>query len=194
MEIGRVIGTERKPNTAYTFSFWSPIETPVGIGTLVKVAAGSTTVYGTVTEAHGFNDLESPLHEFLAVGGEAATVPPTERPEMRVYQAAVLRREPEEPISAVPIGPVYLATEADVQKALRTDEYAEQFGIPAGCYGSKADPIAVHLHASFLIGPEAGHLNMTGTSGLAAKTSYILFLIQSIFQKQQGTAALLFNT
>ncbi len=61
----------------------------------------------------------------------------------------------------------------------------------------------VHLHAHFLLGPESGHLNMTGTSGLAAKTSFIQTLLQSIFARPEvfegpgegrGVAALLFNT
>ncbi|MEZ0324470.1 MAG: hypothetical protein ACAH95_01065, partial [Fimbriimonas sp.] len=201
--IGKVIGTEKKPNTAYTFSFWTPLDVPLGIGSVVRVVAGEATVYGTIVEVHGFNDLESPLHEFMSVGGDATAIPPTQRPEMRVYMANVLRRIPEEPISAVPIGDVFLAEEADLRIALRTDAYADAHGIPAGCYGSKDNPMAVHLHSSFLLGPEAGHLNMTGTSGLAAKTSFILFLLKSIFTHykdeenangDKGVSALLFNT
>lgn len=210
-EIGRVIGTEKRPNTAYTFFFWTEPGSPVGIGSIVRVASAEATVYGTVVEAHGFNDLESPLHEFMSMGGRAGIEPPTVRPEMRVFQAAVLRREPEEPVGAVPIGKVFLADEADVRAALRTDSYADEFGIPCGCYGAKDSPVAVHLHSHFLLGPESGHLNMTGTSGLAAKTSYILFLLKSIFERsaakgyqpdvmgnidglEGGVAALLFNT
>lgn len=201
---------ERRPNTAYTFTFWTSPKANVGIGSLVKVVAPQASpegldqlVYGTVVEAHGFNDLESPLHEFLSVGGDAGCEPPTARPEMRVFQANVLRRHPEEPIGAVPIGNVYLADEKDVQTALRCDEYAAECGIPAGVYGPREAPVAVPLHSRFLLGPEAGHLNMTGTSGLAAKTSYILFLLQSIFAHYRdvenetgakGVAALLFNT
>lgn len=200
-EIGRVIGTEKRPNTAYTFSFWAPVDAPIGIGTVVRVDSGTTRVWGTVVEAHGFNDLQSPLHEFLSVGGNAEVEPPTLRPEMRVFLAAVLRREPDEPISAVPIGTVFLADEQDLRKALRTDAYAQRFGLPAGCYGPRSTPMPVHLHRDFLLGPEAGHLNMTGTSGLAAKTSYILYLLTSIFQVAEreetridrGVAAILFN-
>ena len=33
--IGRVVGTERKPNTAFTFNFWCNPDAPVGIGTIV---------------------------------------------------------------------------------------------------------------------------------------------------------------
>lgn len=203
-EIGRVIGTEKRPNTAYTFYFWTEPGVNVGIGSLVRVASEEgTTVYGTVVEAHGFNDLESPLHEYLAMGGRAGVEPPTKRPEMRVFQAAVLRRDPEEPVGAVPIGTVFLADEADVRAALRTDAYADECGIPCGCYGPKDSPFAVHLHGHFLLGPESGHLNMTGTSGLAAKTSYILFLLKCILERCRestgpggdgGVAALLFNT
>ena len=212
-EVGRVIGTEMRPNTAYTFYFWTEPGSPIGIGSLVRVASDEATVYGTVVEAHGFNDLQSPLHEFLSMGGRAGVEPPTVRPEMRVFQAAVLRRDPEEPVGAVPIGKVYLAEEADVRAALRTDGFADEFGIPCGCYGTKEAPVAVHLHSQFLLGPESGHLNITGTSGLAAKTSYILFLLKCIFERflakdakvaevrkgdldgfGGGVAALMFNT
>jgi hypothetical protein len=54
---------------------------------------------------------------------------------------------------------------------------------PIGVYrnGERLSPIL--LDSRFLLGPEAGHLNVTGTSGLAAKTSAIMFLIQAAFQK-----------
>lgn len=203
MHIGRVVGTENRPNTSFKFYFWANPKEPVGIGTLVRVQTDETSeyesqqVFGIVVEAHGFNDLARPLHEYLSMGGDTSRKPPTQRTEMRLYEAAVLRRMPEEPIGAVPIGNVFLADEAGVRAALRTDSYAEDMGIPCGCYGRIEEPLAVHFHRSFLLGPEAGHLNVTGTSGLAAKTSYILFLLQSVFKKQkegQTTAALLFNT
>lgn len=192
--IGRVLGTEKRPNTAYTFTFWARPEAQIGIGTLVKVVSGDQKVYGVVVQAEGFTDLVSPLHEYLSLGAEPGQIPPTIRPEMRVYEVAVQRRTPEEPVGAVPIGEVFLADEADVRMALRTDGYAETRGIPAGCYGSKSNPIAVHFDSEFLLGPEAGHVNVTGTSGLAAKTSYLLFLLHGILQKQQSAAAFLFNT
>lgn len=42
-------------------------------------------------------------------------------------------------------------------------------------------PISVNSH--FLIGPEGAHLNISGISGLAAKTSYAMFLLKNIQQK-----------
>lgn len=40
--------------------------------------------------------------------------------------------------------------------------------------------LPVKLNSEFLIGPEGAHLNISGISGLAAKTSYAMFLLKSI--------------
>ncbi|MDQ3029666.1 MAG: hypothetical protein M3R09_06465 [Actinomycetota bacterium] len=55
----------------------------------------------------------------------------------------------------------------------------------------------LYLDEDYLLGPEAGHANWTGQSGLATKTSHALFLISSVFQtmasKDTSVAALMFN-
>jgi len=53
----------------------------------------------------------------------------------------------------------------------------------------------LYVDADYLLGPEAGHLNITGMSGLSTKTSHALFTISSIFQKAEDkkVAALMFN-
>ena len=35
--LGRVVATERKPNTPHEFHFWTAIDAPIGIGTIVRV-------------------------------------------------------------------------------------------------------------------------------------------------------------
>ena len=35
--LGRVVATERKPNTPHEFHFWTALDSPVGIGTIVRV-------------------------------------------------------------------------------------------------------------------------------------------------------------
>ena len=35
--LGRIVATERKPNTPHEFHFWTAIDSPVGIGTIVRV-------------------------------------------------------------------------------------------------------------------------------------------------------------
>jgi hypothetical protein len=196
--VGYVVGTEMKPNTAYAFYFWAKREAGLGIGSMVKVQLdGEATIYGTVVEAHAYNDLPNALADYLASQGNPGMSAPTRRPEIRFFEAAVLRREPEEPVAAVGIGPVFEADAADLKIALRAERYEER-GIPIGVYGSRDNPMPVFADPDYLLGTESGHLNVTGTSGLAAKTSYIQFLLQAIFQRFRGTgddgvAAVLFN-
>jgi hypothetical protein len=40
--------------------------------------------------------------------------------------------------------------------------------------------VPVHFNSHFLIGPEGAHLNISGISGLASKTSYAMFLLKAI--------------
>jgi hypothetical protein len=61
--LGRVVATERKPNTAFEFHFWTALDAPVGIGTIVRVDAAvevggvRPVVYGVVTEGFAYTDL-----------------------------------------------------------------------------------------------------------------------------------------
>ena len=190
--LGRVVATERRPNTPHEFHFWTALDAPVGIGTIVRVETTRAVsgvlprFYGVVTEAFGYTDLQTPLHDVLGAGGEpgASAFAPTERTEIRLYTAAVLRHVPEEPLQPVPMGTVHLASEADVQVALRMDTYVAgeaARGIPVGLYRAGGTQAAVHLDADFLLGPEAAHLSISGVSGLATKTSAVEWLLASIF-------------
>jgi len=40
----------------------------------------------------------------------------------------------------------------------------------------------VYLDSRYVIGPESAHLNISGISGLATKTSYAMFILQSLLQ------------
>jgi hypothetical protein len=53
----------------------------------------------------------------------------------------------------------------------------------------------LYVDGDYLLGPEAGHLNITGMSGLSTKTSHALFTISSTFQtvEDKKVAALMFN-
>ncbi len=181
-QVGRVVATEKIPTTAYNFSFWTGEESSVGIGTLVVVKKGDLEVYGVVVEGQGFTDLNSALHEYIGLEGDPEVVPPTQRPEVRLYTAAVLRVEPEEPLQPVPVAPVYLADDYAVSRALRMDGFQDKTGIPIGLYQNGDLLSPVYLDSEFLLGPEAAHLNITGVSGLATKTSSVEFVLLSIFE------------
>jgi DNA helicase HerA-like ATPase len=127
------------------------------------------------------------LHDVVGAEGDPvkAAEHPTARQEIRLWTAAVLRQDPEEPLQPVPLGRVHLATDTDVAQALRMDGYlggAQPRAIPIGLYTSGGLEAPVYLDADFLLGPEAAHLNISGISGLATKTSAVEFLLHSIFR------------
>src|SRR5688572_30066409 len=190
--LGRVVATERKPNTPHEFHFWTSLDCPVGIGTIVRVDGSHPLdgriphVYGIVVEGFSYTDLLTPMHDVLGHDGSPsnARLAVTERTEIRLYTAAVLRQIPDEPLQPVPMGRVFLAGDEDVAVALRMDGYLKEgsnTGIPIGVYRAGGTDSPIFLDADFLVGPEAAHLNITGVSGLATKTSAVEFLLASIF-------------
>jgi len=202
-----VVATERRPNTPHEFHFWTALASPVGIGTIVRVDGRPVDgliphIYGIVVEGFSYTDLMSPLHDVIGHDGtpQSAGYAPTDRAEIRLYTAAVLRQIPDEPLQPVPMGQVFLATEEDVAVALRMDGYLREgnrTGIPIGVYRAGGTDSPIYLDADFLVGPEAAHLNITGVSGLATKTSAVEWMLSSIFAHFPATkgsvAAVCFN-
>ena len=75
--VGRVVATEKNPNTAQSFSFWTNLDSPVGIGTIVKIESDRVytdknnkeikrIVYGIVNEGISYTDLETPMHDYIS--------------------------------------------------------------------------------------------------------------------------------
>ena len=206
--LGRVVATERRPNTPHEFHFWTALDSPVGIGTIVRVDGSNPVngqiprVYGIVVEGFSYTDLQTPMHDVLGHDGSPANAgfSVTERAEIRLYSAAVLRQVPDEPLQPVPMGEVHLAAEEDVAVALRMDSYLKEganTGIPIGVYRAGATDSVIYLDADFLLGPEAAHLNISGMSGLATKTSAVEWLLASVFahfpESKGSVAAVCFN-
>jgi hypothetical protein len=199
--VGRVVATEAMPAGTHQFHFWTATETAIGIGAIVRVDARERSVYAVVVDGRAYSDLASPLHEVIAAEGDpAGAAAPTRRTEVRLWTAAVLRQLPEEPVQPVPLADVYPATEADVETALRIDSYVRSdpaTAVPVGVYkvGGLASPVS--LDADFLLGPESAHLNISGVSGLATKTSAVQVLLSSVFQHfpahKGSVAAVCFN-
>jgi uncharacterized protein len=100
---------------------------------------------------------------------------------------------------AMPVGSgksVKFANAEEVMFALGIPQMA--YPIPAGIIEmSNALQVPVSLDLSYLVGPDIAHVNASGISG-NAKTSYLLFLLQSIYQKLkeygEEFALIIFNT
>ena len=78
-----------------------------------------------------------------------------------------------------------LATADEINYALGLNDiknplvcgYLEMYEGTEGCDKVR---LPVNLNSKFIIGPEGAHLNISGISGLASKTSYAMFLLKAI--------------
>ena len=78
-----------------------------------------------------------------------------------------------------------LATAEEINYALGLNDirnplvcgYLEMYEGTKGC---EKVTLPVNLNSKFIIGPEGAHLNISGISGLASKTSYAMFLLKAI--------------
>jgi len=98
----------------------------------------------------------------------------------------------------MPVGigkPVKFATAEEIIQALGIPEMRNP--IPAGIIEmTNGLQVPISLDLSYLVGPDTAHVNASGISG-NMKTSYLLFLLQSAYQKlgkNNDLAIIIFNT
>jgi DNA helicase HerA-like ATPase len=208
--IGRVTLTTKSVAKPTEFEFWV-VDDPnlhLEIGDLITVIPGvfsnenkedSFKIIGIVTDMYVTSATETPIEDFYSTGyGDANIEPPTARPIIRVAKATIVFRsdfkfEP-------PLGnwPVYKATSDEIDEAYN-QEIDDEYAILAGfTWDDKYHPVPIYIDSRYVLGYEGAHVNISGASGLATKTSYALFLIYSIMDKAANknkfsVAAVLFN-
>ena len=205
--IGRVVTSEESPATAHEFFFWTA-ETEVAqnldIGHIVAAESEDATAIAVLDDPRRYSDLQSFLDDFYAYDGDPSLEALSERVEILVFRARVLatkhRDERKKSKRPVRTGPVFFATNAAIEFALGTEDFSGH-SIPMLLHengnekNGRPQRTPLYVDEEYLLGPEAGHLNITGMSGLSTKTSHALFTIASTFQtiKDKRVAALMFN-
>jgi uncharacterized protein len=205
--IGRVVTSEESPATAHEFFFWTA-ETEAAqnldIGHIVAAESEDATAVAVLDDPRRYSDLQSFLDDFYAYDGDPSLEALSERVEILVFRARVLatkhRDEHKKSKRPVRSGPVFFATNAAIEFALGTEEFSGH-SIPMLLHengnekNGSPQRTPLYVDEEYLLGPEAGHLNITGMSGLSTKTSHALFTIASTFQtvEDKKVAALMFN-
>jgi hypothetical protein len=205
MAIGRVLITQREPAKPYEFWCWlqNDPSLQVEVGT-VLVAEGDNgeKALALVEDMQSTSAASDHLLEFYGSGyGNPNINPPTRPALIRLAKLRVLYREPS--TASPPTGrwQVRFAQAADVE--LLAQRIPERYRILVGFLpvgSNQADPaswLPVFAHAQFLLGPEGAHVNITGATGLATKSSYALFLSYAVLAWSaavgEQTAVVLFN-
>jgi len=190
--IGRVSATERDPSSAERFSFWLRPDFRVNPFDIVGVEhSEESSTYGLVTNIRHLTDAPSHLSNYISNDfGEMVDEPNTPRQGANVAESAVLSNTSDIYMPVQNEARVRFADEDGIHSALGIDSMREKENreqrivrLPAGVIRmSNGSEAVAYLDADYVLGPEAAHINVSGISGLATKTSYIVFLIQSILQ------------
>jgi len=191
--LGRTSATEREAITSEKFSFWLTDEVIVNPFDIVAVdqvnqsGEPESRTFGLVTTLEHRTDAPNHLANYISSNfGQLDEEPNTNRQGTTVASANVLSNTADIYMPVPSERLVFFADVDDVQKALGTDNLIKERkedAIPAGLIKMSNGASAVaYLDRRYVLGPESGHVNISGISGLATKTSYAMFLLQSILQ------------
>jgi len=189
--VGRTSATERDATTSDKFTFWLTHKVIVNPFDIVEVEQvgypekGPSDTYGLVTILEHRTDAPSHLANFISSNfGEVAENPNTPRQGATVAHVNVLSNSDDIYMPVPNEKLVYFADAAGIERALGIDTMRTQDRIPAGLIkmSNGASTVAC-LDKRYVLGPDGAHINIAGISGLATKTSYAMFILQSILQK-----------
>src|SRR5262249_13322810 len=129
--------------------------------------------------------------------GDVTEEPQTPRQGTTVARCAVMSNTGEIYMPVPSDARIRFADPEGILKALGAEAIREENKIPAGLITmSNGTQAPCYLDARYLLGPEGAHLNISGISGLATKTSYVMFLVQALMQRYADadkTAVILLN-
>ena len=198
LPIGRVVATERHPTTTGQVRFWLKPKVELKPFDFVKISAPETIsenigdFYAIIHEIQHVSDETSPLSSFVSADFGLAEIEPRIGRVVATYADAAILFNTQDIEMPIPHGArVHWPDEPGVRRALGILDYDR--ATPAG-YITMSGPdhntltIHVDLDTDYLSGPEGAHLNISGVSGLATKTSYAMFLLTAIQQKQEEAA------
>lgn len=190
-KIGKIIATEKAPTTVDEFFFWTDKHLVLKPFDVVKVEhIRNSVTFGVVEEISHLTDGASFLAGYISSDfGEVDAKSNSQRIGMNYVKAKVVANSENIYTPVLDGCAVSLANEEDVKLALGLKGIKNP--LPCGVIEMYEDEdkitIPVHFNSHFLIGPEGAHLNISGISGLASKTSYAMFLLKAIQEKYINT-------
>lgn len=205
--IGRVLATEKSPTTIDDFTFWTDPELILNPFDIVKVQhVKNSYSYGVIEDISHITDAASFLTNFISSDfGDVESEENTLRVGMNYVSAKIICNTDNIYIPVQNNAKVMLATAEEINYALGLNDirnplvcgYLEMY---EGTAGYEKVTLPVNLNSKFIIGPEGAHLNISGISGLASKTSYAMFLMKAIQDRyltnendEDSVAFVLFN-
>lgn len=182
--VGKVSAIEKIPTTIDEFFFWTEKDRLLSPFDVVKAShIRESTTFGVIEEISHITDAASYLTSFISSDfGDVDHISNTNRIGMNFVKAKVIGNTKNIYTPVLDGSVVSLVTKEEASEALGLSDM--QNPLPAGYLemyeGNDRIVLPVNFNSHFLIGPEGAHLNISGISGLAAKTSYAMFLLKAI--------------
>ena len=175
--VGRVIGTD----AAFALEFWVYVDPERYLQLDDVVTVAMELPDGQKVRIHGVVDTVRSRYEGARFESDAELAADDVLP-VGIANAAhvtVTRVEPEIFVAPFPGQPAFRSEGADRDEALYFDKMvSEKTAFHAGL---SRDGKPVYGNLEFLDGTRGAHMNISGISGVATKTSYALFLLYSLF-------------
>ena len=186
--IGKISATEKNPSTLQYFYFWTKAGYDINPFDIVKVEhIDDSYTFGRIEEISHVTDSASHFSSFVSSNfGETSEDPSegnTDRIAFNYIKAKVIGNSKNIYTPVLHGHNVRLCTVDDIQKALGLDEAKQKNSVVCGYLKMYGQKVPVPINANFLVGPDGAHLNISGISGLACKTSYTMFLMNALQQK-----------
>ena len=192
--VGRVLGTEDSTPLA----FWVAVAPETFVQLDDVVVAERVLPDGQRVRVAGVVNQVRARHEGASFDSDVFLIEDGVLPAQVQEAAEVLatRVEPEVYVPPLPGAAVRRAVGTERDEALYFDDMERR--LPAGL---SRDGQHIHVNLEFLDGTRGAHVNISGISGVATKTSYATFLLFSLFNsgvlgaeaESANTRALIFN-
>jgi hypothetical protein len=192
--IGKISISEKSPSTCNEFYFWLDSKARIKPFDIIKVHhIDESITFGMIKEISHISDSSGHLSNYISSDfGDLASDPETLRLGMTYAKADVIGNTKNIEMPVLSEASVEFASPDEIIQALGLDKIENK--IPAGFIEiSDGTPVPIGYSEEFILGPDGAHLNISGISGLATKTSYAMFLLQAMQQKCQGTASIIIN-
>lgn len=192
VKLGKVSATEKNPSTIDDFYFWTKAGVVLNPFDIVKVSHinGSTT-YGTIESISHVTDSANHLSSYISSDfGELSENSDgnTDRLAFNYVHVKVVGNDKGIYTPVLHGNVVTTCLPEDILKAYGLDKVKNP--LPCGYLEMYGEQVPVNINADFIVGPDGAHLNISGISGLACKTSYCMFLLNAMQQKYSKKTSL----
>ncbi len=173
--VGQVLGTQ----DSMPLEFWVAVAPGQFLELDDVVVVRTTLPDGQTVTLYGAVDIVKARHEGVQFDTDVFRVTEGTLPAGLALSAhvAVTRIEPEIYVPPLPGQPVARAMGLEREQALFFDRMTRRFPL-----GLSRDGQVIYGNVEFLDGSRGAHVNISGISGVATKTTYATFLLHSVFR------------